>query len=209
MPPLTQTLAASFPPPEAGHPPRRPYRARVGLATTVLGALLLGTGCEIRDEQVQSGSVQVNARRLLPPSNKTDGQIVNHDAPTTIEYVEGYRAGLERAAASGKPLVIICRASWCRWCAGLSQGILADPEVIQRSSRCVCVTLDADRDAETCQRLGVRGFPTVILQTPAGREVKRLTGRSEVRTLAAAIDEATARIAAAAPPTTEGTPVLR
>jgi thiol:disulfide interchange protein len=175
----------------------------------VLGALLLGTGCEIRDEQVQSGSVQVNARRLLPPSNKSDGQIVNHDAPTTIEYVEGYRAGLERAAASGKPLVIICRASWCRWCAGLSQGILADPEVIQRSSRCVCVTLDADRDAETCQRLGVRGFPTVILQTPAGREVKRLTGRSEVRTLAAAIDEATARIAAAAPPTTEGTPVLR
>lgn len=209
MPPLAQTLAASLPPPQSCHPLRRPFLVRVGLAATLLGALLLSTGCEIRDEQVQSGSVQVNARRLLPPSNKSDGQIVNHHAPTTIEYVEGYRAGLERAAASGKPLLIICRASWCRWCAGLSQGILADPEVIQRSSRCVCVTLDADRDAETCQRLGVRGFPTVILQTPAGREVKRLTGRPEVRTLAAAIDEATARIAATAPPSTEGTPVLR
>lgn len=181
----------------------------MGLAAVMLGALLLSNGCEIHDEQVQSGSVQVNARRLLPPSSKSDGQIVNHQSPTTIEYVEGYRAGLERATASGKPLVIICRASWCRWCAGLSQGILADPEVIQRSSRCVCVTLDADRDAETCRRLGVRGFPTVILQTPAGREVKRLTGRGEVRTLAAAIDEATARIASSVPPAADERPVLR
>lgn len=70
----------------------------------------------------------------------------------------------------------------------------------------MCVTLDADRDAEVCQRLGVRGFPTVILQTPTGREVKRLTGRTEVRTLAAAIDEATARLADASNASTGDAP---
>ena len=170
-------------------------RHRHLIATGMLAALVAATGCEIHDEQVQSGAVSVGERRLLPVSPETVGQMVNHDAPTSIEYVEDYAAGLERASASGRPLVIICRASWCRWCAGLSQGVLADPKVVQRSSRCVCVTLDADRDADVCRRLGVRGFPTVILQTPDGREVKRLTGRSAVRTLATAIDEATARLA--------------
>jgi len=170
--------------------------------------LLFCHGCEIRDEQIQSGAVALSERRLLP-GNGNGGQIVNHDGPTSIEYVEDYAAGLERASASGRPLVIICRASWCRWCAGLSQGVLADPEVVERSSRCVCVTLDADRDAELCGRLGVRGFPTVILQTPEGREVKRLTGRSEVRTLATAIDEATARLASAAASENTTAPLLR
>ena len=175
--------------------PRRVVWRRATTLAALLGAFLIGNGCDIRDEQVQSGGLRGDPRRLLPSTQANDGQIVNHDAPTTIEYVEDYAAGLERATASGKPLIIICRASWCRWCAGLSQGVLADPGVVQRSSRCVCVTLDADRDAEICQRLGVRGFPTVILQTPTGREVKRLTGRAEVRTLATAIDEASARLA--------------
>lgn len=179
-------------------------------AAGVLGiSLLIGHGCEIHDEQIQSGSDGGSERRLLPGTDGSSGQIVNHDAPTSIEYVEDYAAGLERAAASGQPLVIICRASWCRWCAGLSQGVLADPAVVERSSRCVCVTLDADRDADLCRRLGVRGFPTVILQTPEGREVKRLTGRSEVRTLAAAIDEATARLATTPASHAAATPVIR
>ena len=173
---------------------------RLRIAACLLAVFLTGTGCEIHDEQVQSGSVTVGEQRLLPSPRGGGGQIVNHDAPTSIEYVEDYAAGLERASTSGRPLVIICRASWCRWSAGLSQGVLADPDVVQRSSRCVCVTLDADRDADVCRRLGVRGFPTVILQTPDGREVKRLTGRSEVRTLAAAIAEATARLATSPSP---------
>jgi len=179
---------------------------RATAVAALLTAFLMGNGCEIRDEQVQSGSRGGDLQRLLPANRGGDGQIVNHDAHTTIEYVENYQAGLERATASGRPLVVICRASWCRWCAGLSQGVLADPEVVQRSSRCVCVTLDADRDSEVCQRLGVRGFPTVILQTPTGREVKRLTGRTEVRTLAAAIDEATARLADASNASTGDAP---
>lgn len=199
MPPLPQTTPGCLIPPTAEPQARsrhawRPWATVIGL---LLPAIVLTNGCEIHDEQVQAHSVRVSEQRLLPSPDGVNGQMVNHAAPTSIEYVEDYQAGLERATATGKPLVIICRASWCRWCAGLSQGVLADPEVVQRSSRCVCVTLDADRDAEICRKLGVRGFPTVILQTPTGREVKRLTGRSEVRTLAAAIDEATARIAAA------------
>lgn len=198
MPPLPQPQPDCLAPvtavPRALPPPtRRLWATALGI---LLPALVLANGCEIHDEQVQAHSVRVSEQRLLPAVDGGNGQIVNHAAPTTIEYVEDYQAGLERATATGKPLVIICRASWCRWCAGLSQGVLADPDVVQRSSRCVCVTLDADRDAEICRKLGVRGFPTIILQTPTGREVKRLTGRSEVRTLAAAIDEATARIAA-------------
>ncbi len=169
---------------------------RLLMVAVAAAAILVGSGCEIRDEAVQSGTSSASERRLLPSSVRNERQAVNHAAATAIEYVENYRTGLERAAASGRPLVVICRASWCRWCAGLSQGVLSDPKVVQRSARCVCVTLDADRDTEVCRRLGVRGFPTVILQTPEGREVKRLTGRTEVESLAAAIDEATSRLAA-------------
>lgn len=175
--------------------PRRLSRRRVcsRLALTLL-LLLAAEGCEIHDEQVQSED-RAAQRRLLrtSPGNAPLGGV--HTRQSTIEYVEGYVAGQERAAATGKPLLVICRAAWCRWCAGLSQGVLADPEVIARSGQCVCVTLDADRDADVCERLSVRAFPTVILQSPQGREIARLQGRSQVRGLAAAIDDATARVA--------------
>jgi thiol:disulfide interchange protein len=182
--------------------------ARLLMVAVVVAAVVVGSGCEIRDETVQSGTKSVSERRLLPSSVRNERQAVNNTATTAIEYVENYRTGLERAAASGRPLVVVCRASWCRWCAGLSQGVLSDPKVVQRSARCICVTLDADRDTEVCRRLGVRGFPTVILQTPDGREVKRLTGRTEVESLAAAIDEATSRLAAG-PHSDANTPVVR
>lgn len=87
---------------------------RATAVAALLLAFLMGNGCEIRDEQVQSGSRGGDLQRLLPANRGGDGQIVNHDAHTTIEYVENYQAGLERATASGRPLVVICRASWCR-----------------------------------------------------------------------------------------------
>ena len=55
------------------------------------------------------------------------------------------------------------------------------------SRRAVCVLIDADRDAETCRTLGVKGFPTLLVLDPDGTERFRATGRTLPDTLAAAL----------------------
>ena len=54
----------------------------------------------------------------------------------------------------------------------------------------MCVLLDADRDADACRALGVRAFPTVLVQTAEGAEAARLTGRADAATLAVTLEQA-------------------
>ena len=94
----------------------------------------------------------------------------------SIEYVEGYEAGLRRATAENRPLLVIFRAAWCHWCAEFAQGTLVDPRLVGLSRQFVCVRVDADRHAADCRRFRVKEFPTVILATPRGDELRRWKG---------------------------------
>lgn len=151
-------------------------------------------GCDIRDETVE-------------PSAPTSHHLLRADAPAlaemlgrtperaatqrrVLEYVEGFDAGLKRAAAESKPLLVICRAAWCPWSAELTQGPLADPRVIRVAKQFVCVMIDADRHAGTCRELGVTAFPTLIVLGPSGEERLRTVGRPASAKLAAALEAA-------------------
>jgi len=130
-------------------------------------------GCEVRDELAVPpvanwpAAPVIDARPLFPAADAT---------PKAVEYVEGYDAGLRRAAEDGRPLLMVFRGSWCRWSAELTHGTLADAQIVGYSRRFVCVALDADRDAATCRRFAVDRFPTVLLLDAAGTERFRVTG---------------------------------
>lgn len=130
-------------------------------------------GCEVRDETAVPASPgwrvvpAVEARPLLDAAAAT---------PTAIEYVEGFDAGVRRAAEDRRPLLAVFRASWCSWSAELAQGTLTDPGIVALSRRFVCVAIDADRDAATCRRFGVERFPTVLLLDATGSEQFRTAG---------------------------------
>lgn len=168
-----------------------PIRARCRCLWGI-AAVCLVAGCEIRDEPVQPGAI--SSDRLLradtPALAGMLGRTTDGSGPSrrSLEYIEDFDAGLKRAAAESKPLLVICRAGWCRWSAEMTQGPLADPRIIRLSAGFVCVMVDADRHAETCRTLGVTGFPTIIILGPTGDERTRSTGRPSTEKLAAALE---------------------
>jgi thiol:disulfide interchange protein len=167
-------------------------------------AVCLASGCEVRDEIAVNGG-RPTMQQLLSEASiaLADGDRIGPQR--AIEFVENLDAALQRSHVESKPVLVVCQATWCRWCAEMSRGVLGDPRVIESSSRLICVRLDADRDAEACRRLGVDAFPTVMLLESDGRERHRLTGRSEVLRLAAVLGETVDRVAAG----TDGPAVVR
>jgi len=157
------------------------------------GVAGLAVGCDIRDEAVQPAVA--TADRLLRADALEQGGLLGAAVggppvatKQSIEYLEGFEAALARAASDAKPVLVVCRASWCRWSAELAQGPLADPRIIELSRAFICVMVDADRNGDVCRTLGVQAFPTVLVLAPDGAERTRTVGRPTIATLAAALE---------------------
>lgn len=181
-------------------PSRDGSDGRCGRGRRPLGALALCcaiAGCDIRDEAVEPAATAPLLRTDAALAGML-GRAAERITPQrrALEYVDGFEAGRKRAAAEAKPLLVICRAAWCRWSAEMTQDTLAEPRIIGLASRFVCVMVDADRHADTCRDLDVTAFPTVILLAPTGEERYRGVGRPSTPELVAAL-EATLRPAVA------------
>lgn len=153
----------------------------VGLAATLAG------GCDVRDEPVAT----VADTALWPAASPGQPPVPRDGAAgpaTQVEYVEGYESAARRAAAEGRPLLLVFGASWCRWSGELARGPLTDRHVVERSRDFVCVFVDADREPKTCGSFGVDAFPTVIVVDADGHERFRATGRGGVDGLGEALE---------------------
>lgn len=148
------------------------------------GCLCLAMGCDIRDEIARP----TRLNPLLGSMTAAAGAAVE----PAIEYVGGYEAGRQRAAAEDRPLFIVCTAGWCRFSAEMTQRTLRDARLVAASRRAVCVLLDADRDARICHALDVRAFPTLLVLDAGGAERFRSTGRATPDALAAVLVQALA-----------------
>jgi hypothetical protein len=173
----------------------------------LLPATLLAPGCDVRDEQVHGGTrspwLPQVVERLSSPNRRSSEATT---AGRTIEFVDGYAAGSRRASDGGLPMLLVFRGSWCRWSNAFVADVLADARLADLIGKCVCVTVDADRDPATCRSFGVQAFPTAIVLDRERRETFRATGADARAGLAVALqtvlDEPAGRIAsqpAAAP----------
>ena len=156
----------------------------------LVAAALAAGGCSVRDEQAVSATE--NRWWSATPADRGAAGLIA--APPTgpagapiIEYVEGFAAGSRRAGDAGLPMLMVFRASWCRWSGELLQATVADPRIVALSRRFVCIAVDADRDAATCRSFEIRAFPAVVLVDAEGRERFRATGSSAAADLAAAM----------------------
>ena len=142
-------------------------------------ACVVAVGCEIRDEQVRT-TQPARLRWPDPISRRLDAATIPATGQTagTIAFVENCEAGRRLADAGAKPLLIIFRATWCRWSSAFTQQTLGDPGVIALSEQFVCVQVDADRDADVCHRYGVTQFPTVLILTADNSELTRRSGHT-------------------------------
>lgn len=166
-----------------------------------IAAVLAATGCDVYDEPVRP----VADREAVPGWNGlAEGQRpFAIGRPAGIEFVEGYPSAVARAELERKPLLVLFRASWCRWCVEMTAKVLSEQQVVQRSRRFICVAVDADRDPDICRTHGVRGYPTILVISPDGREIVRRTGKVALKTLVAMLDDVHSAAASVAAPATK------
>lgn len=158
--------------------PHSRYRFQVAiLVGSVLAAPIFMAGCDVRDEEVRRGHrspwLPPVADRMAAPSQRA---IEVATSNRLIEFVDGYAAGSRRAADGGLPMLLVFRASWCRWSDAFVADVCENPRLTGLAGRFVCVAVDADREPATCRSFGVQAFPTAIVLDRERRESFRATG---------------------------------
>lgn len=116
------------------------------------------------------------ARDPSPPNPQETG---SKGLAWLSDLAEGHR----RAAAEGKPVVVLVRADWCPACRRLEAEI-EKPEVQKELARWTLVALDITASPESAARLGVAVVPALRVRTPSGRTVASHDGAMESAALA-------------------------
>ncbi len=90
------------------------------------------------------------------------------------------QAALQEAQQSGRPLLVYVGTESCVFCRKLEWTTWSDERVSRTiGSGFVPLHIDGQRDAELARQLGVKGFPAVIVVSPAGKAVGRVDGYRE------------------------------
>ena len=117
------------------------------------------------------------------------------DAPAVSKSVpkgwtEDFEAAKQQAAKEGKLILMDFSGSdWCGWCRKMDAEVFTkDRFVREASKKFVLVSVDSPRDKSILSALArkqnsalaekyeVRGYPTVVIVDPDGKEVKRHSG---------------------------------
>ena len=117
------------------------------------------------------------------------------DAPAVSKSVpkgwtEDFEAAKQQAAKEGKLILMDFSGSdWCGWCKKMDEDVFTkDRFVREASKKFVLVSVDSPRDKSILSALArkqnkalaetydVRGYPTVVIVDPDGKEVKRHSG---------------------------------
>ncbi|MEM7168528.1 MAG: DUF255 domain-containing protein [Pseudomonadota bacterium] len=97
--------------------------------------------------------------------------------PPQIEWVDWNDDLFERAAATGRHIVLDLNARWCHWCHFMEERTYAHPTVRDLIDRAYfAVRVDQDANPDLAVRYGDWGWPATIVFNPDGEEVAKLQG---------------------------------
>lgn len=106
-----------------------------------------------------------------------------HPADASIEWFDGsIAAAFEAAKSEGKPLFLYWGAVWCPPCQEIKYTVFKSQEFIQLTRLFVPAYLDGDTaEAQAWgEKLGVKGYPTMIVFNPKGEEMTRIPGGIDI-----------------------------
>jgi thiol:disulfide interchange protein DsbD len=89
-----------------------------------------------------------------------------------------YEAAQAKAKAEGKVVLVDTFTDWCVQCKELDEKTWPDPAVVYWiGNNAVAVRIDTEKvRPDLAKPLGIVAYPTIILLTPDGREIRRLNG---------------------------------
>ncbi len=104
------------------------------------------------------------------------GLATNARAEVPAGWSTNYAAALSQAAKEQEPALVFFTASWCGPCKLMARSTLSEASVEQVLSNFARVAIDIDEQREVAAEHGIEAVPTFVLLSPAGDEVRRVTG---------------------------------
>ncbi len=132
-----------------------------------------------------------------PPGAEASGE---HAAAADHDGIAWFEGSVDEAFAfakeENKPLFLYWGAVWCPPCHYLKTKIFTREEFVAQTHGVVPVYLDGDTERAQIygERFGAKGYPTVILFNPAGREITRMPSTLPVDRYAEVLERAISRM---------------
>ena len=97
-------------------------------------------------------------------------------AETKVEWREWDATAFERAAGSGKPVLLSLTVPWSAECRAMDRATFGEPRIAANiNDGFVPVRVDADRNPRVRERYTMGGFPSTVFLTPGGEVITGAT----------------------------------
>lgn len=102
----------------------------------------------------------------------------------TVTFLHDFKKAEALARKENKPLFIDFEATWCGPCKTMDQLVYTADVVVKAAKNVISVKVDGDKQPELKKQFKVGGYPSIILLTPEGEELKRTSGYCGVKEMA-------------------------
>lgn len=99
----------------------------------------------------------------------------------TVTFLHDFRKAEALARKENKPLFMDFEATWCGPCKTMDMLVYTADAVVKAAENVISVKVDGDKQPELKKQFRVGGYPTMILLTPQGEELKRTSGYRGVK----------------------------
>lgn len=140
------------------------------LLLILLCMTLVGSGVKQQDSSA-TGSVEASS--IVDSSNVKDA----------VLFLHNYETALKQAALETKPVLIFFSLPGSNSSRLMFETTFENEEIKRLSKQFVCIYANAVQDSQVCQRYGVESFPTILILSPQGGELHRLSGRQTTEQL--------------------------
>ncbi len=94
-----------------------------------------------------------------------------------VQWSTSPNAAAETARTSQRPVLMYFTTGYCGYCRKLEQNTWSNDSVSNLlTASFVPLKVDGEKNANLTRTLGVQGFPTVIVLSPQGKVLERVTG---------------------------------
>ncbi len=94
-----------------------------------------------------------------------------------IAFDDNFERGMQTADETGRPSLVFFTLPQCSNGNQMLDSTFRNNEIQSLSRRFVCIMIDASKHATLCEKYQVKGFPTILLLSPQGIELQRMSGK--------------------------------